>query len=71
MAIVLRGALEMGPIFTAEDWSSALCGAPHKADYVDASIMLSFAGRSSDSPVFTDFFGAGMGLKLNIISALS
>ena len=29
----------------AGDGISALCGAPHKADYVDASIMLSQHGR--------------------------
>ena len=29
----------------AGDSSSALCGSPHKADYVDASIMLSRHGR--------------------------
>ena len=31
--------------------TSALCGAPHKADYVDVSIMLSFLQRGSGERV--------------------
>jgi len=37
---------------------SALCGAPHKADYVDASIMLSFLRRDSEKPVTMGLSGS-------------
>jgi len=36
------GQIETLVVTSASVRSSALCGAPHKADYVDASIMLSF-----------------------------
>ena len=42
----------------SQDRCSALCGAPHKADYVDASIMWSFQRGSSEKLVSMGIAGS-------------
>jgi len=50
-----------GLITEATGCTSALCGAQHKADYVDATIMLSVQRCCSSKPVAMGFYEANTG----------
>ena len=50
------------------DWNSALCSAPHKADYVDRSIMWTVLCGMALEPCIIWVFGDRCNDMLNIIS---